>query len=186
MHVGTYSALGLSHNIWDDVNHCVATPMLFLTVIIFATSGMNLATLVQSSVLDHLQAYVPRLCMHRCCFLLWIMLINISFTIPETGRHHPWRRPAMAENSGRPPISSLSYGKTSCYSVCDLGKDLGIATCNCLERLIIKQKRSWIISHWVLPVYSLLRMSIGTSRRESPGVYIMRSDHTDHISQLLY
>ncbi len=31
------------------------------------------------------------------------------------GHHHPWRRPVMAESLGRATISSLSYGKTSCY-----------------------------------------------------------------------
>ncbi len=30
-------------------------------------------------------------------------------------RHYPWRGPVMAECSGRAPISSLSYGKISCY-----------------------------------------------------------------------
>ncbi len=30
-------------------------------------------------------------------------------------RHHPWRRPVMAESSWRTTISSLSYGKISCH-----------------------------------------------------------------------
>ncbi len=36
-------------------------------------------------------------------------------TIKPTWRRHPWRRPVMAERSGRTPISGLSYGKALCH-----------------------------------------------------------------------
>ncbi len=44
---------------------------------------------------------------------LFVFFFAVDLVCPV--HHHPWRRPVMAKSSRRATISSLSYGKVSCY-----------------------------------------------------------------------
>ncbi len=41
--------------------------------------------------------------------------MECPYSILKAWHHHAWRRSVIAESLGRAPISSLSYGKISCY-----------------------------------------------------------------------
>ena len=54
-------------------------------------------------------------CFRGCIILQWHPQDVRGACFLKAWHHHPWRRPVMAESPGRAPISSLCFGRPSCY-----------------------------------------------------------------------